>query len=51
LVSVHQPRFSPYRLARCFLARVARGGAYIFGGGKGSRAGSGRIFAKIAFKV
>jgi hypothetical protein len=26
------------------------GDAYTFGGGKGSRAGSGRIFAKMPFK-
>jgi hypothetical protein len=33
------------------LAVVARGGAYRFGGGNGSRVGSGWIFARMAFKV
>jgi len=30
---------------------LARGGAYTFGGGKGSRTGSGLSFTSIPFKV
>jgi hypothetical protein len=30
---------------------VARGGAYTFGGGKGSRTGSGRSLARIVISV
>jgi len=40
--------------SRCYrrlLAAVALGGAYTFGGGKGSRAGSGLSLARIALKV
>ena len=33
------------------LAAVARGGSYRFGGGNGSRTGSGRIFVRIALSV
>jgi hypothetical protein len=36
---------------RRLLAAVARGGAYTFGGGNGSRAGSGLSFARIVFRV
>jgi len=40
--------FKLYRPARRRLAAVARGGSYRFGGGNGSRIGSGLIFARIA---
>jgi hypothetical protein len=33
------------------LLGVARGGAYTFGGGKGSRVGSGRILPRIALSI
>jgi hypothetical protein len=36
---------------RRLLAVVARGGAYTFGGGNGSRVGSGRILPRIALRV
>jgi hypothetical protein len=39
--------FHPRRLR----AAVARGGAYTFGGGNGSRVGSGRSLARIALSV
>jgi len=39
------------RPARRLCLAVARGGAYGFGGGNGSRAGSGLILARIAFKI
>jgi hypothetical protein len=43
---------SAQRLYRCLLAAVARGGADCFGGGgNGSRTGSGRSLARIAFNV
>jgi hypothetical protein len=45
-------RGEPPRYRRSFVAaNTARRGAYTFGGGNGSRAGSGRIFARMAFKV
>ena len=40
-----------YRPERRPLDVVARGGVYRFGGGNGSRVGSGWIFARMAFKV
>ena len=43
--------FKLYRPARRRLAAVARGGSYRFGGGNGSRIGSGLIFARIALSV
>jgi hypothetical protein len=36
---------------RRLLAKVALGGAYAFGGGKGLRTGSGLIFSRMPFKV
>src|SRR6266446_207688 len=36
---------------RCLLAVVARGGAYCFGSGYGSRTGSGLSFARIAWSI
>jgi hypothetical protein len=48
-------RRSRYRLTALsplLFAALARGGAYCFGGGsRGSRAGSGLILARIAFRV
>jgi hypothetical protein len=45
------PQLRGGRFHRRLLPAVARGGAYTFGGGKNSRAGSGRIFPRIVFKV
>jgi hypothetical protein len=51
LQTVHFPRAEFWFHPRRSRPRTKRGGAYTLGGGKGSRTGSGRIFAKIAFKV
>jgi hypothetical protein len=46
-----EPRHDAAERRRRLLAVVARGGAYTFGGGSGSRTGSGRILSRTAFKV
>jgi hypothetical protein len=44
-------RYAALAAAAAPSGQAVRGGAYTFGGGKGSRIGSGLSFAKIAINV